>query len=1192
MTDRVELVRALLPSALADKVRDSRGRIEGERKQVTVLFADVEGSTALARELDPEDVVDVMNGFFTAMVEAVHRYEGTVDKFLGDGILALFGAPLMHEDDPRRAVLAALDMRQACREQARRVEATHGVAPRVRIGINTGTVVVGTVGSDLRMEYTAMGDAVNLAQRIESACPPGGILITAATRRLVAPLFELRPHGPHLLKGIDEPVPAWEVTAARPEVKSARGVPGLASPLVGRDREMATLTRALDRLAAGHGSVVVLEGEAGLGKSRLVSATVAAAGDRGIDTAVGHALSYGAHLDYHLARSVVHSLVGAGPAAAPAEVAALLRRELDTVLDGDVDGRHALLALLLGLTPEGDGAAYLRGVDPEVVRARTHRSLGDLVEAKARRRPLLLVWEDLHWSDPSSLQALAALVAVTASAPLMLLLTRRPHSDPPVDVAGAVPVETVELRPLTPADTGHLVANLLDLDDVPSRVREKIAAKADGNPFYVEEILRDIIDRGAIVEVDGRWRVEGPLDELGVPDTIEGLIGTRIDRLGDDDRRTLQVASVLGRSFDAVTVADVVRRDGDCHDVDASLAELARRQLILPSGQAGSFTFTHALTQDTAYAGMLRTRRRRLHRHTAEALEAAGSETAAVLAHHFDLGGVPDRAVHYLELAGRRAAAVYANEEAARFYTRALELTDDPQLRFRLAEARADLFGLLARRDDQRADIDTMLELAEALADPTLRVDALRHLVSYRLGTDYLEAEGPLREALDLATRIDDRRRHGLLLRQLARFHRLQYRHPLAVEALTAALERFEAEGLDVEVARTLAALAAAHTGAGQPADAYAAARRAVRAAETAGDPRAEAEAHRYWAWALMESGRHEEALDEGLHALRLVRRIGNQESEASTLDLVGIAYIGLGRSDDAESAFRRAADLATEIGDHSTWLSAAMMLVEMWEAEGRIQQGFDWLTDVLARAGEGAEPHHVSYVRYALGYRVLRWLGAYEEALDHVNAGLALVDEDSWQPPRVMYRNAQATLLSLLGRHDEADATLGAARRIAEEHRMHTIFPHLEATGAGICLARGADGDLARARRHTGELLAATSGQPMRQGHHQQGLVLSARIDLAEHRPAEALDASGRAVALGGGFGALERPVSPQEVWYVHARALAAAGRPAEAAEAAARGRTLVETRAAAITDGRLRDSFLRRVDVNRALLAWDRRG
>gem|GEM_PF-5422750 len=375
-----------------------------------------------------------------------------------------------------------------------------------------------------------------------------------------------------------------------------------------------------------------------------------------------------------------------------------------------------------------------------------------------------------------------------------------------------------------------------------------------------------------------------------MPDTIEGLIGTRIDRLSDDDKRTVQVASVVGRTFGVDVVSEVTRRDGASHDVNASLTELTLRQLILPSGEAGTFTFTRALTQDAAYAGMLRARRRRLHWHTAEVLESAGSGTAAVLARHFDPDGVADRAVHYLELAGRRAAAVYANDEAIRFYARALELTDDPHLRFGLAEARAAIFGLLARRDDQRADIDTMLELAETAADPTLRVEALRHLVSYHPATDYLEAEGPLREALDLATRIDDRRRRGLLLRQLARFHRLQYRDPHAVEALTAALELFEEEGLDVEVARTLAALAAAHTGAGEPADAHAVARRAVQVAEEVGDPRVEAEARRYSVVALMGSGRHREALDDGLEALRLARRIGDQEMEVSTLNFVGAA--------------------------------------------------------------------------------------------------------------------------------------------------------------------------------------------------------------------------------------------------------------------------------------------------------------
>ncbi|HIE21086.1 MAG TPA: tetratricopeptide repeat protein, partial [Acidimicrobiia bacterium] len=900
---------------------------------------------------------------------------------------------------------------------------------------------------------------------------------------------------------------------------------------------------------------------------------------------------------YHLARSVLRAVIGATPSSPPQEIATRLRTELEATLGEDAAVHHTWLSLLLDLPLEEEAARHVHNLDPEVVRKQTHRSLGDYLEAKARHRPQLLVWEDLHWSDPSSLQALSDVLDVTTSTPLMILLTHRPEPQAAIRgfpaANGVTAVGTIELRPLTEAESRRLMANLLQIDEVAPQTREAIAAKAEGNPFFLEEILRDLIDQGAIVHSEGRWRAGRPLEDLGVPDTIEGLIGTRIDRLSEEDKRTLQVASVVGRTFSIDVASQVACLDGASDDIEASLAELTLRQLIVPAGEARTFSFKHALTQDAAYAGMLRTRRRRLHRHTAEVMESYGSgkELAPVLARHFDLGGVADRAVHYLELAGRQAAAVYANEEAIRFFSRALELTDDPQHRFELLGGRADMYGLLARRDEQRADIDAMLELAEAGADPTLRIDALRHLVSYYLVTEYLEAEPPLEEALRLATQIDDRKRRGLLLEQLARFHRLQYRHPRAVEALTEALGLFEQEGLDLEVARTLAALTAAYAGAGEPAEARSAALRAIQVAQEVGDPRVEAEARRFSVIALRGSGRHQEALDDGLEALRLARQIGDQEMELSTLNFLGAAYKSLGRPDDAEGAFLQATELAASIGHHVGWLSGAMSLVEMWEAMGRIQDGLDWLTGTLPLVEGRGETHNVSYVHYALGYRFLRWLGDYEQSLEHVEAALALIDGDDWQPPRVMYRNARATLLSSLGRHAEAIATIDEARSIAEEHRMRNTFTYLYATQARVYLGRNHNGDLARARRHATELLEAASGERMLRGQHQEALVLLARIDLAENRPADALDKTNQAVALLEGIASVERPVSPQEVWYVHALALESVGKTDEATEAVGRGRALVEEQAATITDERLRDSCLS-VEVNRAILEWGLRG
>jgi tetratricopeptide (TPR) repeat protein len=478
-----------------------------------------------------------------------------------------------------------------------------------------------------------------------------------------------------------------------------------------------------------------------------------------------------------------------------------------------------------------------------------------------------------------------------------------------------------------------------------------------------------------------------------------------------------------------------------------------------------------------------------------------------------------------------------------------------------------------------------MIELANALEEPALRVDALQHLVSYYLATEYLKADLPLQEALRLAIELGDNKRKGGLLQQLGEFHRLQYAHPRSVEALSEALGIFEEEGLEVEVTRTLVALVRAHLGTGRMDESRRVAQRAIEMAKQVGDPQVEADARRQSVLILVESGECQEALDEADAALHLARQIGDQELEMWILNILGFAYQGLDRLEEAEATYLQLTDQAARVGHDLGWLFGTMNLVEMLESLGRYQDGLDWLTEELPGIEERGESHNLSYVHYGLGYRFLRWLGVYEEALDHVETAIGLTEEGEWQPPRVMYRNAQATLLSLLGRHNDAIATVTEAKRIADEHQMTVTYPYLYATQAKAYLARNEEGDIDRARRHAMELLEASDERTMR-GEHQAALVFLARIHLAEGRTEEALMCTQNAVDLLEGNASATRHVSPEEVLYVHAGALQAAGRTEEAVQAMSQAAAVVEQHAEAIRDEELRTSYLNRVEVSRAIL------
>jgi class 3 adenylate cyclase len=557
--DRHARLASTAPPSLIDKVRASSD-LSGERRVVTVLHVDVVGSTALAEQLDLETWMTVINGAFERITPIIYLYEGTIAHLVGDALLAFFGAPVAHEDDPLRAVRAALDLIEVAGSYAEFVRQEYGVEFTIRACLNTGPVIMGSVGDDLKYEYNPVGGVVNLATRLKFAAEPMTATISENTYRFVEPLFDCVNLGEIEVKGKPEPVYAYQVIGRKAEPGQVRGLAGLESPMVGRDAELASLVQLCETVRAGLGRAVLIIGEPGLGKTRLISEWKAAMNRVGDEPstqwAEGQGLSYGQGLAYHLILDLLHSLVQVPTGVGEHEICVSIQSFAEDLFGDSAMEVYPYLCHLLSLQLEGQALEQVRSLDPQALQAHYLTSLSRLVKALATDHPLVIVLEDLHWADPSSIKLLIRLLPLVSEAPILFCLVTRPEQDTPGwklvtsarEILGGGLTE-MTLDALTEIDSRQLVSNLLEIEALPDDVRSHILHKAEGNPFFVEEVIRMLIDRGAIIQENGNWIAGAQIEEVDIPDNLQSLLLARIDRLPDEVKHTLRVASVIGRQF-------------------------------------------------------------------------------------------------------------------------------------------------------------------------------------------------------------------------------------------------------------------------------------------------------------------------------------------------------------------------------------------------------------------------------------------------------------------------------------------------------------------------------------------------------------------------------------------------------------------------------------------------------------------
>jgi class 3 adenylate cyclase/tetratricopeptide (TPR) repeat protein len=682
-----------IPEEFASKLRTARANrsMQGERRVVTILMCDVKGSTAMAEQLDHEDWAEIMNEAFGYLIKPVYRYEGTLARLMGDAILAFFGAPIAHEDDPQRAILAGLDIVKDIKPFCDEIRSEYDLDFNVRVGINTGPVVVGEMGSDLAVEYTAMGDAANLASRMETTAHPGTVQISEHTYKLVAPVFEVEQTGPIEVKGKSEPVNAYRVIGRKVDPGKLRGIEGLEAPLIGRNGEFEELRRALTELRQGRGGIITLIGEAGLGKSRLIEEMradwVKNAPDKFLWTS-SRGISYDSEKPYGLFQRLTRKMSDVDENDPPAMVREKVGRHIETMSEESQESARRALDLFLSVGEDSE----MPTPDAEAIKREIYTFNMHTWREAAGEGPSVVVFDDLHWADSASVDLLLHLIQLIDEVPVLIICAFRPYRKTPgwkvkttAETDYPHRYTEIQLKPLSKDNSQELVSSLLAISELPSSVGDLILQKAEGNPLFVEEVVRTLIDREVVVrDEDGeRWLATKEVEGVFIPDNLQALLTARIDRLSAEVKSTLQYASVIGRSFYYRVLQLISEMESD---LEVHLNTLQRVELIREAARHPEmeYVFRHELTRDAAYKTILRRQRKKFHLEVGGAIEALFpdrlEEFAPRLAYHFDQGRTNEKAQKYYTMAGDSAARLYANTEAIRHYTRAIELAQSREV--------------------------------------------------------------------------------------------------------------------------------------------------------------------------------------------------------------------------------------------------------------------------------------------------------------------------------------------------------------------------------------------------------------------------------------------------------------------------------------------------------------------------------
>jgi class 3 adenylate cyclase/tetratricopeptide (TPR) repeat protein len=930
---------AYTPRHLVEKILTTRGALEGERKQVTVLFADVQGSLDLAEQVDAETWHGIMDHFFGILSAGVHRFEGTINQYTGDGIMALFGAPIAHEDHARRACYAALQLHQDLRAYSDELKRTQGLNFSVRMGLNSGEVVVGKIGDDLRMDYTAQGHTVGLAARMEQLAHPGSAYLTEDTAKLVQGFFALHDLGLFNIKGVHEPVRVYELAGVGPlrtrlDVARARGL----SRFVGREAETAVLENALARAIAGSGQVVGIVADAGLGKSRLCFEFGERCRSRGIEVIAGYAVPHGRRIPFLPLLQLLRDFCGITESDNSEEA----RRKIAGTLLLRAQGIQEDLPLLFDFLGVPDSRLPPPRMDPEARQRQLFSIVKRLIHSRSMGGPAVMLFEDLHWIDGASEAALEDLIEMLPSTRTLLVVNFRPEYHAAWMQKSYY--QQLPLLPLGPEAIHQLLDDLLGDDATLRKLAELIRERTGGNPFFIEEVVQSLVDHGILVRRAGqagaraRLQITQPITEIQIPPTVHAVLAARIDRLPEPHKQVLQAAAVIGKEFAEPVLRGVVGAQQAAPlppgQLEGALQALTGAELIYERALSpeAEYAFKHPLTQEVAYRSQLTERRAQLHATVAEAIAALYpdklDEHAALLAHHWEGAGERLEAARWT----RRAAEWVGYSDPAEAYrrwcrVRALLESVAPSAETVALEIAAcsRILSLGLRTGMSREEAASVFSRGKALAEQSGDVKALA-----RLHNNYgmvLGTAGEAAEAIEqvmLATRVaeeteDTGLKLGLRVIVVVAHHhagRLQAALAMADESIRLA-QAAPKLGADVTGFSPYVFLVlyrgAMHMALGQLDASRQDLHEALRLAEAHGELELLGMAHGFFALLGHFTGEMEDALAHAQQAVAIAEKIGSALSRAQAYGMLGTAYLLREDWDEAIRALQQDVGISRE---------------------------------------------------------------------------------------------------------------------------------------------------------------------------------------------------------------------------------------------------------------------------------------
>lgn len=1144
-THRLLRLMRYLPAEVAQRILEARWDIRGERKQVTALFCDIVGSTSMIERMDPELALEMVSHVLALMADSVMSYRGMVNRFQGDGMLALFGAPIAHEDDAERAVLAGLAIQRRVAELQEWLEKHYGHQVKVRVGMNTGWAVVGNVGSQTRMEYTAIGDAINLAARMESLCAPGAVLISENTYRFVAPYFELAFAGKATVKGREAPVDIYSILGEKPRQGDLRRLGEARLPLVGRQVETSRLQTAAQKLLERQGRLLTISGDAGMGKSRLLQEL-----RHELDTGevrwieVQHT-SYGGQVSYQTLRQIMRQCAGILPQDTTQDARMRLEYLVHQIVGAHQKGdAHPMVGLedgsltlatsvwLAGLPIPVEEISWIELLSPQDLINQIAQTLQRLLVFLAERQPVVLVFDDFQWVDAASLEVLLQIISLVWHYPILVCITSRPERESAVSPLDKVRLAfegdnclDLNLDPLGNAESRELVGALL-AQEIPGEleeVAEDIVTRAGGNPLFLEALVRTMIEVGVWVWREGGWHPGQPLAERTVPDTLQGVLAARVDRLPEETRDVLQRCAVIGRRFSRQLLAEVVAE----LNLERHLHDLVDQNLIHVeiSEPVPDYSFTHAMMQQVVYTSLLVRHRQRLHFQVGQALQRLNVQDEEpilpLLALHFGQSDDWRQGIHYLIRAGDRARQGFALQDALGFYDRALALMDkylpiaeageeEKRQRFHVWEQQERVWDFLGLRFEQEENLKKMDVLAQSLSDLVLQatVAQRRAWLLQNLG-DY----GASRQAVD---------------RALTLYQQVDSQAGIRDAGIRDAGIR--------DAMRQLGHIAIA--------------------VDTASAP----------AW-------YEKALE-------MDRTLGDVRSEAEDLGSLGLAYFALGRFGDSEPYLRGALTLHRNRGNRVGEARELSYLGLLYFQEGKLSKALIYANEALQLRHEIGMLMGQAYSLGSVG-EIHMALGHYADALHRYREAEAIFNRIGDQRGVAISRYYVGLGLAALGDIPEAGAELAHALDLAQSHRLRSLEIDILIDAAVVARDQK---NLAAARDFLRQAQGLMETRHLTQKLTQFNLE-NALTELEGGNLGQAYRFSREALeALEAGR---ESQVLPEQVHYVYSLVCQAREELAEARNHMAVARRLVEDKGRQIEEAAARASFLEQNRLNRKILS-----